>query len=152
MSLYNFIILRKKGDSSTGVFLWNLWNFGGCFSNQVIYYYAIKNYVGQKLAILNAVLFTLWHLLLTRWWDMRLKHDGTWLWQTAEICAETKRIIAHAVLHRWEMIPFYQRTSIISKICFSEIGSPSCVIKRTYFGNFTRPKTYFGRSKPSGEC
>ena len=24
MSLYNFIILRKKRDSNTGVFLWNL--------------------------------------------------------------------------------------------------------------------------------
>ena len=27
MSLYNFIILRKKRDSNTVVFLWNLWNF-----------------------------------------------------------------------------------------------------------------------------
>ena len=27
MSLYNFIILRKKRNSNTGVFLWNLWNF-----------------------------------------------------------------------------------------------------------------------------
>ena len=27
MSLYNFIISRKKRDSNIGIFLWNLWNF-----------------------------------------------------------------------------------------------------------------------------
>ena len=27
MSLYNCIILRKKRDSNTGVFLWYMWNF-----------------------------------------------------------------------------------------------------------------------------
>ena len=79
MSSYNFIILRKKTDSKTGVFLRNLWNFQEqwwLLWKQVTYYY-----VGHKLVIFNAVLFTLLHLLLTRWWDMRLKHDVAWLWE-----------------------------------------------------------------------
>ena len=84
MSLCNFIISRKKRDSNTGVFLWNLWNFknsGGCFWKYVTYYYVIKYYLGHKLAIFNAVLFTLLHLSLIRWWDMRLKHDVASLWE-----------------------------------------------------------------------
>ena len=56
-------------------------NSGGCFWKHVTYYYVIKNWVVHKLAIFNAVLFTLLHLLLTRWWDMRLKHDVAWLWK-----------------------------------------------------------------------
>ena len=68
---------------------------GGCFWNQVTYYYVIKNYVGHKLAIFKAILFTLLHLLLTQWWDMRLKHDVAWLWQeqaeSRNVCQNEKK-------------------------------------------------------------
>ena len=56
MSLCNFIILRKKRDSNTGIFLWNSWTFknsGGCFWKHTRYYYVIKIYVGHKLTIFN---------------------------------------------------------------------------------------------------
>ena len=84
MSSYNFIILRKKRDS-TQVFSSGIQeifkNSGSCFWKHITYYYVIKNYIGRKLAIFNAILFTLLYLLLTRWWDMRLKHDVAWLWE-----------------------------------------------------------------------
>ena len=47
-------------------------NSGGCFW---------KSSHRGKLAIFNVVLFTLLHLLLTRWWDMWLMHDVAWLWE-----------------------------------------------------------------------
>ena len=150
MSLCNLIISRKKRDSNTGVFLWNLWNFknsGGCFWKYVTYYYVIKYYLGHKLAIFNAVIFTLLHLSLIRWWDMRLKHDAASLWEeqadSRHVCQNEKNYC----------IPFYQRISIIIfKIGFSWSCSPSRATKQTYFGNFIRPQTYFDRRKPSGEC
>ena len=74
MYLYNFVILRRKADSC-GI-CETFKKSGGCFWKHITYYY-----VGHKLAIFNAVLFTLLHLLLTRWWDMRLKHDVAWLWE-----------------------------------------------------------------------
>ena len=80
MSLYNFIILRKKKQTPTHVFSCGICetfkNSGGCFWKHGTYYY-----VGHKLVIFNAVILTLLHLLLTRWWDMRLKHDVAWLWE-----------------------------------------------------------------------
>ena len=87
MSLYNFIILREKRDStqvlSSGI-QEIFKNSCSCFWKHVTYYYIIKNYIGCKLAIFNAILFTLLYLLLTRWWDMRLKHDVVWLWEEQE--------------------------------------------------------------------
>ena len=95
MSSYNFIILRKKTDSKTGVFLRNLWNFQEqwwLLWKQVTYYY-----VGHKLVIFNAVLFTLLHLLLTRWWDIRLKHDVVGLWEeqvdNRNVCLKQKEVL-----------------------------------------------------------
>ena len=38
------------------------------------------------------------------------------------------------------------------KICFSRSCSTGWANKQTYFGNFTRPQTLFGRPKPSGKC
>ena len=56
--------------------------------------------------------------------------------------------IAHAVLHWYELIPFYQRmTKIIFKICFSRSCSPSQATKQIYFWNFTHPQTHFGHPK-----
>ena len=64
---------------------------GGCFWKHVTYYY----YVGHKLAILYIVLFTLLHLFLTQWWDMRLKHDLAWLWEeqgdSRNVCRNKKK-------------------------------------------------------------
>ena len=97
MPLYNFIILRKKRDSNTCFPLEfvKLSGAGGCFWKQVTYYYVIKNYVGYKLAIFKAILFTLLHLLLTQWWDMRLKHDVAWLWEeqpeSRNVCQNEKK-------------------------------------------------------------
>ena len=71
-------------------------NSGGCFWKHVTYYYG-----GHKLAIFNAVLFTLLHLLLTRWWDMRLKHDVAWLWQeeadTRNVCRNKKKYCSYCI-------------------------------------------------------
>ena len=69
-------------------------NSSGCFWKHVTYYYAIKNYIGHKLAIFNAIPFTLLHLLLPRWWDMRLKHNVVWLWEekvSRNVCRNKKK-------------------------------------------------------------
>ena len=59
MSLYNFIILRKK-ETPAQVFFCRICetfkNSGSCFWKHVTYYYVIKNYAGHKLTILNTVL------------------------------------------------------------------------------------------------
>ena len=155
MSLYNFIILRKKKQTPTQVFSCGACetfkNSGGYFWKHVIYYY-----LWHKLIIFNAVLFTPLHLLLTRWWDMRLKHDVTWLWEEQadswNVCQNKKKYCSRCIT--WMRIDtILSRISItIFKICFSGSCSPSWATKQTYFGNFTRPQTYFGRPKPSGEC
>ena len=89
MSLYNFIILRKKRICKT------FKGSGGCFWKHVTYYYVIKNYIGHKLAIFSTVIFILWDLLLTRWWDMRLMHDVAWLWEeqadSRNLCRNKKK-------------------------------------------------------------
>ena len=63
VSLYNFVILRKKRDSNTDVFLWNLLNFQEQWW-LLLKTYKIslckKNYVGHKLAIFNATLLLYW--------------------------------------------------------------------------------------------
>ena len=59
MSLYNFIILCKKTDSDTGFSCGIYETFkksGGCFGKHITYYCVIKNCLGHKLAIFNAVL------------------------------------------------------------------------------------------------
>ena len=145
-----------------GLFLWNLWNSQEQWwlllkiCNMLL---CNKNYVGHKVAIFNAALFTLLHLLLTWWWGMRLKHDVAWLLcafivnsimrhETQAWCGmtlrgtsrlqkrvpEMKRSIAHAVLHWSELIPLYQRISIIIfKVCFSRICLPSRATKQTFW-------------------
>ena len=59
MSLYNSMILRKK-ETPTQVFSCGICetfkNSGGYFWKHLTYYYIIKNYLGHKLAIFNAVL------------------------------------------------------------------------------------------------
>ena len=99
MSLYNFIILRKK-ETPTQVFSCGICetfkNSGGCAWKHVTYYY-----VGHKLAIFNAVLFFLLHILLTRWWDMRLKHDVAWLWEeqadSRNVCRNKKKYCSYCI-------------------------------------------------------
>ena len=57
MSLYNFIILRKK-ETPTEVYSCGICKTfkgsGGCLWKHVTYYYVIKNYIGYKLAIFNS--------------------------------------------------------------------------------------------------
>ena len=126
-------------------------NSGGCAWKHVTYYY-----VGHKLAIFNAVLFFLLHILLTRWWDMRLKHDVAWLWEeqadSRNVCQHKKKYCSCCII--WIILDtiLLRISIIVFKICFSGSCSPSWATKQTYFGNFTRPQTYFGRPKPSGEC
>ena len=71
-------------------------NSGGCAWKHVTYYY-----VGHKLAIFNAVLFFLLHILLTRWWDMRLKHDVAWLWEeqadSRNVCRNKKKYCSYCI-------------------------------------------------------
>ena len=65
---------------------------------------------------------------------------------------ETERRIAHTILCWYELIPFYQRISIIIfKICFSRNCSPSRATKMAYFANFAHPQTRFGCPKLSSE-
>ena len=126
-------------------------NSGGYFWKHVIYYY-----LWHKLVIFNAVLFTPLHLLLTRWWDMRLKHDVTWLWEEQadswNVCQNKKKYCSRCIT--WMRIDtILSRISItIFKICFLGSCSSSWATKQIYFGNFTRPQTYFGHPKPSDEC
>ena len=59
MSLYNFIILRKKETPAWVVFYEiceNFKNSGSYFWKNITYYYIVKNYAGHKLAISNTVL------------------------------------------------------------------------------------------------
>ena len=73
MSLYNFIILRKKTPTqlfSCGI-CETFKNSGDCFWKHVTCYDVIKNYVGYKLAIFNAFLLLslLLHLSNMRLWQ-----------------------------------------------------------------------------------
>ena len=119
MSLYYFIILRKKKETPTRVFSCGIHetfkNSGGCFWKHVYNILWITNYVGHKLAIFNAVLLLFLHLLKTQWWDMRLEQDLAWLWDeqadSSNMCLKGKEVLPK----------FYQRISrIIFKICFSQ--------------------------------
>ena len=58
ISLYNVIILGKKRDSSTDVFLWNYWNFQEQWwlLLKTTFCYIIKKYVEHKSAIFNTIL------------------------------------------------------------------------------------------------
>ena len=63
--------------------------------------YTNQNFIKRQKTIFNIVLFTVLHLLLTRWWD----RDSSMMWrdiernkETEETCAKTKRSIAYAVL------------------------------------------------------
>ena len=100
MSLDNFIILREKRDSNTGIFMWNLWNFQGQWflllktCNLLL---CNKKYIRHKLAIFSIILFILLYLLLTWWWDIRLKHDMAWLWEeqaeSRNVCLKWKEVL-----------------------------------------------------------
>ena len=104
MSLYNFIILRKK-ETPTQVLSCGIGeafkNSGGCFWKHVTYYYITKNYIGHKSAIFNAILLLLLllllHLLLNRWWDMRLEHDVARLYEdradSRNMCLKQKKVL-----------------------------------------------------------
>ena len=126
-------------------------------SENTQHYYVIKNLcLGHKLAIFNAVLFTLLHLLLTRWRDLRLEHDVARLLEeqadSRDVCRNEKKYCSCCIiLIRIDTI-LSKNILIIFKICFSGSCSPSRATKQTYFGNFTRPQTYYGRPKLSGEC
>ena len=141
-----------------GLFLWNLWNSQEQWwlllkiCNMLL---CNKNYVGHKVAIFNAALFTLLHLLLTRWWDMRLKHDVAWLWKeqadNRNMCQSKKKYCSCSIT----LIRIY---TIVSKNIYNNFQN--LVFRKllaqsgdqtTYFGNFTCPQTYYGWPKPLGE-
>ena len=77
--LYIILLFYGKKQTPTQVFSCGICetfkSSGGCFRKHVTYY------IGHKLVIFSAVLFTLSHLLLARSGDMRLKHDVAWLWE-----------------------------------------------------------------------
>ena len=123
-------------------------NSGGCAWKHVTYYY-----VGHKLAIFNAVLFFLLHILLTRWWDMRLKHDVAWLWEeqadSRNVCRNKKKYCScRIILIRIDTILSKNIYNNFQKL-FWRSYSLSRATKQTYFGNFTRSQTHFGHLKPS---
>ena len=150
MSSSFYYFTEKKTDCNTGVFLWNLWNSGGYFWKQVTYYY-----VGHKLVIFNAALFTLLHLLLTRWWDMRLKHDVAWLWEeqtdSRKECQHKKKYCSCCITWMKNGYHFIKNIynnyqNLLFRKLLAQLGNQT-----DKFGNFTRLQTYFGRPKPSGE-
>ena len=105
MPLYNFIILRKKRDSNTGVFLWNLWNFQEQWwlllktRNIVLHNKKLRR---AKISHLQCHPLTLLHLLLTQWWDMRpTAWCGIWLWE--------ERAESRNVCLKWKVLlmPYY---------------------------------------------
>ena len=107
MPLYNFVILREKRDSNTDVFLWNSWNFQERWRLSLktlnIFYYVIKNYVGHKSAIFNAVplLYCIYCYLDDETWDSSMMwHNFVTLRGTTrqqKRVLESKKGIAHAV-------------------------------------------------------
>ena len=142
MSLYNFIILRKKRICKT------FKGSGGCFWKHVTYYYVIKNYIGHKLAIFNPVIFILLDLLLTRWWDMRLMHDVAWLWEEQ---ADSRNLCRNKKKYCSCCITLIRINTILSKNIYNDFQnllsgscSSNCMTKQTYFGNFTCLQIYFG--------
>ena len=151
MSLYNFIILRKK-ETPTEVYSCGICKTfkgsGGCLWKHVTYYYVIKNYIGYKLAIFNTVIFTLLDLLLTRWWDMRLKHDLVWLWEeqadSRNLCWNKKKYCSCCItLIRIDTILSKNIYNNFQNLLFRKLLVQSHA-KQTYFGNFTCLQIYFG--------
>ena len=130
----NFIILRKK-QTLTQVFSCGICETfkknGRCFWKHATYYY-----VGHRLVTFNAVPFNLLHLLLTRWWDMRLKHDVAWLWEeqadSRNMCQNKKKYcLCCIILIKTDTI-LSSISKIIFKICISGSCSPSWATKQTY--------------------
>ena len=69
MSLYNFFMLRKKGDPNTGIFQWNLGNFQEqwwLFLKTCSILLRNKKLRRAYISHLERCPFTLLHLLLTR--------------------------------------------------------------------------------------
>ena len=95
-------------------------------------YYVITNYVGLKLAICNVVLLLLLlllHVLLSRWWDMRLEHDVVWLWEeradSRNLCLKWKVLLfmLYYIDKNW-----YHFITVhlewFSKFAFQEVACP----------------------------
>ena len=91
-------------------------NNDGCFWKHVTCYNVIKNYVGHKLAIFIVVLFILLHLLLTRWWNMRLNHDVAWLWKEQ---ADSRKVCRSEKKYCSGCITFIKIDTILSKNIYS---------------------------------
>ena len=98
-------------------------NCGGFFW-KCITYYVIKNYLGHYLSHLQCCPFTLFHLLLTWWWDIRLEHDVVWLWEeqagSKNVCLKQKEalLMLYYIDKNWyHFIKEYLKNTY--KICFS---------------------------------
>ena len=92
--------------------------------------YHTYSYVEHKLAIFNTILFTLLHLLLTRWWDMGLKHDVGWLWEEQ---ADSRNVCQNEKKYCSCCITLIRIDTILSKNIY-RVWLPSRVTKQTYFG------------------
>ena len=118
-------------------------------------YYVIEKYVGHKLAIFITVPFTLLHLLLTQWWDMRLKHDVAWLWEvqadSRNVCRSKKKYCSWCItMIRIDTISSKNIYNNFQNLLFSKLLTQ--LNDQTCFGNFTCLQTFFGHSKLLGEC
>ena len=155
MSLYTNVFIqlhhfKEKRGYNTVVYLFILWNFQEQqwlllkTRNMLL---CIKNYVGHKLAIFNAVLLLFLHLLKTQWWDMRLEYNVVWLWE--------ERADSRNVYLKWKerlLLLYYidKNDTILSKdiyynfqnLLFKKLLAQSNS-QQTYFGNFTRPQKHF---------
>ena len=131
--LYNFIILT--GNRKTQVFSCGICetfkDIGVCFWK---HYYGIKNYIGHKLAIFNAVIFTLLYLLLTWWRDMRLKCDVAWLWEEQ---ADSRNICRNKKKYCSCCITFIRIDTILSKNIYNNFQNLLFRKLLTQWGNQT---------------
>ena len=90
--------------------------------------------------------FTLMHVLLTRWWGLRLDHDAVWLWEdrpgSRKLCLKRKVVLL--MLYYIDKNLFYQSLSrIIFKICFSRSCSPSWATKQTFWKLYSPADTFW---------
>ena len=92
MFLRNFIILRKRRDSNTGVFLWNLWNFQG----QWWLLLKAPNILSCNKKICRAKINH-----LQRRSSTPFKHDVAWLWEeqadSRNVCRNKKKYCSYCI-------------------------------------------------------